>query len=105
MENNDDYIRRQLIKKYNLFYRHWKDLNLLVALFAITGLILSLYTWESSFADRGVDGKLPDDPNYFSQIIVLVISLMGIVAIILKFYFEAVWQNYKNPVAFYKAIV
>ena len=32
-------------------------------------------------------------------------SVMGEVAIITKFYFEAVWQNYKNPVAFYKAVV
>ena len=30
---------------------------------------------------------------------------MGVMAIILKFYFESVWQNYKNPVAFYKIIV
>lgn len=30
---------------------------------------------------------------------------MGTIAIIIKYYFEAVWQNYKNPVAFYKSIV
>jgi len=30
---------------------------------------------------------------------------MGSIAIILKYYFESVWQNYKNPVAFYKIIV
>ena len=30
---------------------------------------------------------------------------MGAMAIFLKFYFESVWQNYKNPVAFYKIIV
>lgn len=36
---------------------------------------------------------------------VLVVSIMGACAILLKFYFESIWQNYKNPVAFYKNIV
>ena len=34
-----------------------------------------------------------------------IISFMGGIAIALKYYFESVWLNYKNPVAFYKIIV
>ena len=35
----------------------------------------------------------------------LVISFMGAVAIIAKYYFKAIWSRYKNPVAFYKSII
>ena len=66
-------------------------MNLLVALFALAGLMLSIYSWESGFKDRGDDGTSPDNPNYFAQVIVLIISVMGEAAIIFKFYFEAVW--------------
>ena len=34
-----------------------------------------------------------------------LISILGCVAIILKYYFESVWYDFKNPVAFYKIIV
>ena len=67
-------------------------MNLLVALFALAGLLLSIYSWESGFGDRGDNGISPDNPNYFAQVIVLIISVMGEAAIIFKFYFEAVWQ-------------
>lgn len=42
--------------------------------------------------------------DLFTQLIVLVISVMGAVAIFAKFYFKAVWSQYKNPVAFYKSM-
>ena len=56
-ENNDDQIRRHLIDKYNSYYRHWKDLNILVALFALITLFLSIYQWESEFSLRGANGR------------------------------------------------
>lgn len=46
-ENQDDTIRRSLISKYNTYYRHWQDLNLLVALFAMIGLATSIMEWET----------------------------------------------------------
>ena len=46
-ENSDDYIRRKLVEGYNSYYRHWQDMNLLVAFFAIVGLLLAIFQWES----------------------------------------------------------
>ena len=43
--------------------------------------------------------------GFFTDFVVLVISFMGAIAIVVKYYFEAVWQQYKNPVAFYKSII
>lgn len=102
MENSDDYIRRKLIEKYNKYYRHWQDLNLLVALFALIGLLLCVIEWETAFGQRGVDGRDFSDSTFVTDLVVFLISIMGIVAIIVKFYFQCIWNNYKNPVAFYK---
>ena len=55
-ENNDEFIRRKLIEKYNNYYRHWLDLNLLVCLFATAGLFMAIFEWESQFPVRGPDG-------------------------------------------------
>ena len=104
-ENKDDTIRRKLIQKYNKYYRHWQDLNLLVALFAMIGLALAISQWETTFMERGPDGKAYADIGFDSRLVICIVSVMGIIAIIFKFYFESVWQNYKNPVAFYKIIV
>ena len=91
VENNDDYIRRKLIEKYNAYYRHWKDFNLLIAVFAIIGLVLAISQWESEFSERGKDGMdLPED-SFFTDLIICLVSLMGCIAVVFKWYFESVW--------------
>ena len=65
---------------------------MLVALFAMVGLILSMFEWEHNFNGRGDYGlDIPPD-DYFTELIVLVISGMGFIAIVFKYYFEAIWQ-------------
>lgn len=91
VENNDDHIRRKLIEKYNAYYRHWQDLNWLVAIFACIALFLSIYQWESEFSSRGADGRqMPEDEGE-TDAIVLVVSIMGAIAIVMKWYFQTVW--------------
>ena len=103
-DNNDDSVRRKLVSKYNNYYRLWQDFTLLVALFAIIGLVLAVMQWEKSFDGRGPKGDQFMKDDLFTQLIVLVISVMGALAIFAKFYFKAVWSQYKNPVAFYKSM-
>lgn len=105
MENSDDYIRRKLITKYNSYYRHWKDLNILVAIFALTGLFMDVIHWETAFGERGIDGRTFVSTTFVTDLIVFGISFMGCIAIIVKFYFQCIWNNYKDPVAFYKMLV
>jgi len=105
MENSDDTVRRKLVAKFNNYFRHWQDLNMLVALFAMVGLILSVIAWETQFSNRGPTGSDSSSVGFFVNFVVLVISIMGAVAIVIKYYFEAVWQQYKNPVAFYKSMI
>ena len=105
VDTADETIRRKIVDKYNNYYRHWWDLNLVIALFATTSLVLAILQWEDTFNYRGPDGRDVSGVGYFTQFIVFVISLNGAGAIILKYYFESVWQNYQKPVAFYKSIV
>ena len=83
------------------------DFNSIVALFAIIGLLLSIFKWEAQFTKRSFDAEVVYDKydDFITDIIVFRGSLMGAIGIVLKFYFESIWQNYKNPVAFYKTIV
>ena len=105
LEGSDENIRRKLVQKYNSYYRHWMDFNFIVALFALVGLFLSIIKWESQFKDRSFDGTTLLKDEFFTDIIVCIVSIMGGIAIILKYYFESIWQNYKNPMAFYKTVV
>jgi hypothetical protein len=50
--------RNKLAKRYNKYYAHWKDLNVLVAFLAILGLIIEFRVWEVTFSDRF-------SPDYF----------------------------------------
>ena len=52
-ENSDQAVRRKLIKKYNLYFKHWQDYNLLVASLAMTGLAIGLFEWEILYPKRG----------------------------------------------------
>ena len=81
------------------------DFNFIVALFGLVGLFLSIIKWEEQFSDRSVDGTKLLKDEFFTDIIVFIVSFMGGIAITLKYYFESIWQNYKNPMAFYKTIV
>ena len=104
-ENSDDTIRRKLVQKYNTYYRHWKDLNYIVALFAMVGLVLTCFKWEAYFNERGPDGQQAKSTGYTADFVVFIVSIMGAVAILMKYYFQSIWLNYKNPVAFYKTTV
>ena len=105
VENNDDYIRRKLIEKYNSYYRHWTDFTILAAVFALIALFLSIYQWESEWSERGPNGRTKPGDSFLTDGVTMVVSVMGAFSIIIKFYFESVWMNFKNPIMFYKQLV
>ena len=72
-------------------YRLWQDFNLLVALFAMVGLALSVFSWENEFHNRNPKGITAISTDFLTELIVLLVSIMGSAAIIGKYYFEAVW--------------
>lgn len=94
-----------MIDKYNTYYRHWKDANILCAVYAMLGLFLTLLNWRGTFADRGPDGMNNSEHSWTTRMIVLITTIFGLFTIYLKFWLEAVWRNFKNPMAFYKKIV
>lgn len=105
IENNDDYIRRKLIQKYNAYYRHWTDFTILTAIFAVIALFLAIYQWENEWPLRGVDGRTKPGNSFLTDTVTMLVSIMGAMSIIIKFYFESVWMNFKNPIMFYKQLV
>ena len=60
-DNSDEYIRRSLIKKYNKYYGQWKDMNVLLALLAFIGLLLTMLNWDEKFSLRKPKGETNDD--------------------------------------------
>ena len=104
-ENSDETIRRKLIEKYTKYYRYWKDFNVLIAVLAGLGLILGLYQWESEFYQRGERGIGTDTHGIVAQLIIALTSVIALLAIFIKWRLQAVWRNYRNPLAFFKKIV
>ena len=51
-----DEIKLKLVEKYNLYFKLWKDFTALVALLAMTGVLLGMHDWAQSFEIRGEDG-------------------------------------------------
>lgn len=49
MDNSNDRIRTYLIEKYNAYYKHWKDANILCAVYALLGLYISVHSWNGNF--------------------------------------------------------
>ena len=78
---------------------------MLIAVLAGLGLILGLYQWESEFYERGEKGISTDSVGIVAQLIIALTSLICLVAIAVKWRLQAVWRNYRNPLAFFKKIV
>ena len=103
-ENADQYLRHKLLKKYNLYYRHWLDYCLLVSCIAMIGLMIALIEWEMLYPLHGSSTDLAQS-NVFSQWIIVMTSFLGVLAIIIKYRMEATWRHYDNPMKFYRKLV
>ena len=104
-ENTDANIRRKLIEKYTKYYRYWVDFNILTAVLAGLGLILGMYQWETEFMNRGPDGIDAGEMGIVPNLIIALLSAIALCSIFIKYRLQAVWRNYRNPVAFFKKIV
>jgi hypothetical protein len=56
-EANSATIRRKLLERYNIFFRHWRDYTVFVAVVSMIGLILTIFNWEATFTS---DFRLPE---------------------------------------------
>lgn len=102
-------VRNKLVKRYNKYYAHWKDLNVLVAFLAILGLIIEFRVWEVTFSDRFSPDYFTSAKNNnisnFSETFVMITTAMALVCLFFKHYTAQIWADYPNPVKFYKQVV
>ena len=80
-------------------------MNMVVALLAAVSLLVAIREWNDSFPRRGPNGTLLPEVATATDTILVVISLVAIVAITVKYWLEAIWVNYKNPIEFTKVII
>lgn len=80
-------------------------MNMVVALLAAVSLLVAIREWNDSFLRRGPNGTLLPEVATATDTILVVISLVAIFAILVKYWLEAIWINYKNPVEFTKVII
>ena len=67
------------------------------------GLVVGVVEWERLYPVRASD--LLNASNLFVEIFIMISSILGVVAIIIKYRLEATWRNYDNPIKFYRKIV
>jgi len=97
-------VRRKLIKKYNTFYSHWIDYCILVSGLAMTGLLIAVIEWDQIYPQRFTEKSLAQS-KVFSTTLIISISILGVIAIVIKYRLEATWRNYNNPIRFYRSIL
>ncbi len=73
--------------------------TVLVALFAIVGLVLSFKDWHDSFASN--KRKL----SLYIGLFVSVSTMLAVILVILKYYFKSIWDDYRNPATFYNQLM
>jgi len=83
-------VRNKLVKRYNKYYAHWKDFNILIAVLAMIGLIIELRSWSITFADRlqpdyFTSAISQDRPN-FSETFVFFTTALAILCVFFKHY-------------------
>ena len=54
---------------------------------------------------RGPEGISADEMSIVPNLIIALASIIALFSIFIKYRLEAVWRNYKNPIAFFKKIV
>ena len=59
-----------------------------MALFAVIALSLAVVQWEKQFDNRGHSGTDLVTVGFFTDFVVLVVSIMGALAVMIKYYFE-----------------
>ena len=68
------------------------------------GLMIALIEWEMLYPLHGSSTDLAQS-NVFSQWIIVMTSVLGVLAIIIKYRMEATWRHYDNPMKFYRKLV
>ena len=67
------------------------------------GLVVGVVEWNRLYPERATD--IFNSSNLFVESFIAITSLLGVVAIVIKYRFEATWRNYDNPVKFYRKII
>lgn len=88
-----------LIDRYNKCFEYYRDFTCLLAVAAMSGLLVAISRWESSFEQRGISKK--DDQQVLWPVVRLM-DLLALVALFAKHYFHLQWKDYKDPVSFHK---
>ena len=68
------------------------------------GLIMSLFEWETNYPQNADSVELLKS-NVFSEVLIAVVTGLGLLAIVLKYRMEATWRYYDNPIKFYRKII
>jgi hypothetical protein len=102
IENTEAHIRKRLLEKYNVYYAHWKDFYCLTAFLAMAGFFVALADWEDTFDHRGPDGHLTKKRQLVFSPLIKYLTVMAITSLFIEHYFASKWQDYRNPVSFYK---
>lgn len=106
-------LRARLLQRYNNYFQHWRDFSIVLAFFAISGLWLTIRQWEDTF------NRAFRDPNYNDPVatalytnlnismswLILLTTIVSLIVCFTKHFTRQVWQEYKNPMAFYMQLV
>ena len=87
------------MRRYNNIYLYWKRLTVFIAFLAMVGLSITYISWRKSWKLSPGQQREP----YYDQTtyIVLFTTVIACFCVGVKYYFQEVWNDYRNPSTFF----
>ena len=75
-----------------MYFKLWKDFNVLVAILAMVGVMLGIHDWSQSLEIRGEDGTKLRIQTSLTQWYIFLTTILAIIANFIVFYLKSVWK-------------
>lgn len=90
--------------RYNKYFKHWRDFDLLTCILAMIGLCLAIVDYENN----PPYGKSIEDirnQTIFVRVIISMTTFLAIVALLGRMWVYTFWVDYRSSKEFYKKMM
>jgi|688.fasta_scaffold375661_1 hypothetical protein len=81
LENSDQSIAKQLIRKYEVYFSYYRDFQCLVAVLAFSGLVVAISDWEVPFEKRDFKGNAIVERNTEFSVMIMMLTVLALIAL------------------------
>lgn len=95
MANDGNFRQKRsgrIARRYDIFYQHWKDFDLLTCILLMLGLFVAIVDYEINFVySRSLKQAT------FIRVIVLILTILATVSLFIRQWLMGFWEDYQIP--------